>query len=339
MRCGDLVAGRPGDVAVEDGDVVGVDAQQLQRRVAVAGDVGGDRLQAQAVADGLGHVGLVLDDQHAHACSMLRAGHVVGVSKTAYGPATPRCVDWAACPTATARTTPSDAQDRPPACWSSSRPSPSPSAPRGWCPRRRRPRHPSSRLRPRPARRSSSSTTLPVAGPSARHRGAPGEATASFAPRPAVCWARRTVPSPTGTTVFDDDVPAVANSIPRCSVPCAGPRRRRRGRWRRVRRRQRLALPGVPGAAAPRRRSRSTARRRKRPAGSPPRPRRRTSRGTPSTSGPERRRHGSSEHGADYGLCQIYDNEPWHYELRPEAVDQGARAMYADPTHDPRMQP
>jgi D-alanyl-D-alanine carboxypeptidase len=45
-----------------------------------------------------------------------------------------------------------------------------------------------------------------------------------------------------------------------------------------------------------------------------------------------------SEHGAEYGLCQIYGNEPWHYELRPEAVDQGCPPMYADPTHDPRMQ-
>ena len=45
-----------------------------------------------------------------------------------------------------------------------------------------------------------------------------------------------------------------------------------------------------------------------------------------------------SEHGARYGLCQIYANEPWHYELRPEAVDQGCPAMYADPTHDPRME-
>ena len=45
-----------------------------------------------------------------------------------------------------------------------------------------------------------------------------------------------------------------------------------------------------------------------------------------------------SEHGAAYGLCQIYGNEPWHYELRPEAIDQGCPAMYADPAHDPRMQ-
>jgi D-alanyl-D-alanine carboxypeptidase len=45
-----------------------------------------------------------------------------------------------------------------------------------------------------------------------------------------------------------------------------------------------------------------------------------------------------SEHGAQYGLCQIYGNEPWHFELRPEAVDHGCPSMYADPTHDPRMQ-
>ncbi|WP_051324182.1 M15 family metallopeptidase [Candidatus Solirubrobacter pratensis] len=44
-----------------------------------------------------------------------------------------------------------------------------------------------------------------------------------------------------------------------------------------------------------------------------------------------------SEHGAAYGLCQIYGNEPWHYELRPEAIAHGCSAMYADPTHDPRM--
>ena len=43
---GDLVAGGSGDVAVEDGDVVGVDVQQLQSGVAVAGDVGRDRFQA-----------------------------------------------------------------------------------------------------------------------------------------------------------------------------------------------------------------------------------------------------------------------------------------------------
>ncbi|HET8786358.1 MAG TPA: M15 family metallopeptidase [Candidatus Limnocylindrales bacterium] len=46
-----------------------------------------------------------------------------------------------------------------------------------------------------------------------------------------------------------------------------------------------------------------------------------------------------SKHGARYGLCQIYRNEAWHYELRPTAVDGGCPHMYADATHDPRTQP
>ncbi|NNH75728.1 M15 family metallopeptidase [Nocardia uniformis] len=45
-----------------------------------------------------------------------------------------------------------------------------------------------------------------------------------------------------------------------------------------------------------------------------------------------------SEHGAGYGLCQIYANEPWHFELRPEADVRGCPRPYADPTHDPRRQ-
>jgi hypothetical protein len=45
-----------------------------------------------------------------------------------------------------------------------------------------------------------------------------------------------------------------------------------------------------------------------------------------------------SAHGAAYGLCRIYGNEPWHYELRPGAADHGCPPMYADPAHDPRMQ-
>lgn len=45
-----------------------------------------------------------------------------------------------------------------------------------------------------------------------------------------------------------------------------------------------------------------------------------------------------SAHGAGYGLCQIYANEPWHYELRPAAADHGCPPMYADASRDPRMQ-
>jgi D-alanyl-D-alanine carboxypeptidase len=44
-----------------------------------------------------------------------------------------------------------------------------------------------------------------------------------------------------------------------------------------------------------------------------------------------------SDRGHRYGLCQIYANEPWHFELRPAAADHGCPAMYPDPTHDPRM--
>ncbi|MEU9171204.1 M15 family metallopeptidase [Streptomyces sp. NPDC048420] len=44
-----------------------------------------------------------------------------------------------------------------------------------------------------------------------------------------------------------------------------------------------------------------------------------------------------SDHGAEYGLCPIYRNEPWHYELRPAAIAHGCPRMYADPTQDPRM--
>lgn len=43
-------------------------------------------------------------------------------------------------------------------------------------------------------------------------------------------------------------------------------------------------------------------------------------------------------HGAGYGLCAVYDNEPWHFELRPDAAAAGCPATYRDPTQDPRLQ-
>jgi zinc D-Ala-D-Ala carboxypeptidase len=54
--------------------------------------------------------------------------------------------------------------------------------------------------------------------------------------------------------------------------------------------------------------------------------------------GPSRATAWLSKHGAEYGLCRIYRNEPWHYELRREAIDDGCPSKYADPRHDPRMQ-
>ncbi|MCM6774806.1 M15 family metallopeptidase [Nocardia sp. CDC159] len=44
-----------------------------------------------------------------------------------------------------------------------------------------------------------------------------------------------------------------------------------------------------------------------------------------------------SRHGARYGLCQIYRNEPWHFEFRPDADEHGCPPRYANPTQDPRM--
>jgi zinc D-Ala-D-Ala carboxypeptidase len=54
--------------------------------------------------------------------------------------------------------------------------------------------------------------------------------------------------------------------------------------------------------------------------------------------GPDQATEWLSDHGAAYGLCQTYRNEPWHFELRPGAVGDGCPRPYADPTQDPRMQ-
>ncbi|MEZ5410308.1 MAG: M15 family metallopeptidase [Acidimicrobiales bacterium] len=55
--------------------------------------------------------------------------------------------------------------------------------------------------------------------------------------------------------------------------------------------------------------------------------------------GPAEAREWLTRHGSRYGLCPTYDNEPWHYELRPDAADDGCPAPYTDPTYDPRMRP
>lgn len=37
-------------------------------------------------------------------------------------------------------------------------------------------------------------------------------------------------------------------------------------------------------------------------------------------------------HGAQFGLCRVYANEAWHFELRAEADTHGCPSLYADPT-------
>ncbi|EWS82572.1 M15 family metallopeptidase [Brachybacterium phenoliresistens] len=44
------------------------------------------------------------------------------------------------------------------------------------------------------------------------------------------------------------------------------------------------------------------------------------------------------DHGERYDLCQTYENETWHYELRLGASRDGCPAPYRDPTQDPRLQ-
>ena len=154
------------------------------------------------------------------------------------------------------------------------------------------------------------------------HRGALGEADGAV---------------PDGTTVFDDEIPAVANLDPLSSV-----RLRRAATdaaddgveffvdsgWRSPEYQEQLLHEAVAEYGSEEEAARWVA--------------------TPNTSahvsgdavdiGPSDATAWLSVHGARYGLCQIYSNEPWHYELRPEAIDHGCPPMYADPTHDPRMQ-
>jgi hypothetical protein len=142
---------------------------------------------------------------------------------------------------------------------------------------------------------------------------------------------------PDGTTVFDNEVPGVANLDPallgalrRAATDAAGD-----GvevyvdsGWRSPTYQERLLREAVSKYGSEKEAARWVA--------------------TPNTSahvsgdavdiGPSRATAWLSRHGAEYGLCRIYRNESWRYELRPEATDHGCPAMYADPTHDPRMQ-
>ncbi|WP_456785714.1 M15 family metallopeptidase [Cellulomonas sp. P5_C5] len=143
---------------------------------------------------------------------------------------------------------------------------------------------------------------------------------------------------PDGVTVFDDEVPAVANLDPdlldafrRAATDAAadGITFVVNSGWRSAEYQDQLLRDAVIGYGSAAEAARWVA--------------------TPDTSphvqgaavdvGPWAAATWLSEHGAGYGLCQVYGNEPWHYELRPEAVDGGCPTLYADPTHDPRMHP
>jgi hypothetical protein len=153
------------------------------------------------------------------------------------------------------------------------------------------------------------------------NRGAPGEADGAV---------------PDGTTVFDDEIPAVAwldpallSTLRQAATAAArdGVELYVTSGWRSPEYQQQLLREAIPKYGSEREAARWVA--------------------TPKTSahvsgdavdiGPSDATAWLSKHGAKYGLCRIYGNEPWHYELRPEAIGHSCPPMYADPTHDPRM--
>ena len=169
---------------------------------------------------------------------------------------------------------------------------------------------------------SSSTAAAPFDIPRSVHRDALGEADGAV---------------PDGTTVFDDQVPGVAKLDPallgalrRAAADAAdnGVEFYIDSGWRSPAYQERLLREAVSKYGSEEEAARWVA--------------------TPNTSahvsgdavdiGPADARPWLSTHAVAYGLCQTYANEPWHYELRPEAIDHGCPAVYADPTQDPRMQ-
>ena len=169
---------------------------------------------------------------------------------------------------------------------------------------------------------SSSTAVSPVDAPRSEHRDARGVADGAV---------------PDGTTVFDDEIPGVANLDPallgalrQAATDAAddGVELLVHSGWRSPAYQEHLLQEAVSEYGSEGEAARWVA--------------------TPDTSphvsgdavdvGPSDATAWLSERGAEYALCQIYGNEPWHYELRPEAIDQGCSPMYVDPTQDPRMQ-
>jgi zinc D-Ala-D-Ala carboxypeptidase len=192
---------------------------------------------------------------------------------------------------------------------------------------------------------SSSTATSPTdvlrsehRGLRSEHRGAPGEPDGALVlpreHRGALGEADGAVPD--GATVFDDDLPAVANLDPallaalrQAATDAAdgGVEFFVNSGWRSPEYQEQLLREAVSEYGSEEEAARWVA----------------TADTSPHVSGdavdikPSDATQRLSEHGAEYGLCQIYDNEPWHYELRPEAIDHGCPPLYADPTQDPRM--
>ena len=186
---------------------------------------------------------------------------------------------------------------------------------------------------------SSSTATSPTDVPRSEHRGAPGEPDGPLVFRGEHRRALGETDSavPDDTTVFDDEFPAVANLDPALlgalrqaatDAAGAGVEVVVNSGWRSAEYQEQLLQEAVSEYGSEEEAARWVA----------------TAETSPHVSGdavdvgPSDATAWLSGHGAEYGLCQIWGNEPWHYELRPEAIDHDCPPMYADPTHDPRMQ-
>ena len=186
---------------------------------------------------------------------------------------------------------------------------------------------------------SSSTATSPTdvprsehGGLRSEHRGAPG----APAERGALGEADGSVPD--GTTVFDDEIPGVANLDPdllaalrQAATAAAGDGVQFHvdSGWRSPEYQEQLLREAVSEYGSEAEAARWVAAPNKSAHVS----------GDAVDIGPSDAAAWLSEHGAEHGLCQIYGNEPWHYELRAEAIAHGCPPTYADPTQDPRMQP
>jgi D-alanyl-D-alanine carboxypeptidase len=184
---------------------------------------------------------------------------------------------------------------------------------------------------------SSSTATRPLDVPRSDHRGAPGEGAVVPRSEQRGALGEGDGAVPDGTTVFDDAIPGVANLDPALlgALRQAAADAANDGvvfvvdsGWRSPEYQEQLLQQAVSEYGSEKEAARWVA--------APNRSAHVS--GDAVDIGPTDATAWLSEHGAKYELCQIYGNEPWHYELRPEALDHGCPPMYADPTQDPRMQ-